>query len=107
MSDIALLISSLILGISLGAVYFGGLWLTLMRLPESEQPALLALSSFLLRSALCLFGFYLIIGSGLEGLAACLAGFVLTKLALVQILGRGNERSDRGMNGRMEDEWSN
>lgn len=107
MSDIALLISSLILGIFLGAVYFGGLWMTLTRLPESGQPALLALSSFLLRSAICLLGFYLILGSGLEGLAACLAGFVLTKLVLVQILGRRNERSDRGMNGRMEDEWSN
>ncbi len=107
MSDIALLISSLILGISLGAVYFGGLWLTLMRLPGSEQPALLALSSFLLRSALCLLGFYLILGSGLEGLAACLAGFVLTKLALIRILGQKHEWSGRGMSGRMEDEWSN
>ncbi len=107
MSDIALLISSLILGISLGAVYFGGLWLTLARLPGSGQPALLALSSFLLRSALCLLGFYLILGSGLEGLAACLAGFILMKLALVQILGRRNRWSDRDTNGRMEDEWSN
>jgi F1F0 ATPase subunit 2 len=107
MSDIILLIQSLILGISLGAVYFGGLWLTLMRLPRSGQPALLALSSFLLRSALCLLGFYLILGSGLEGLAACLAGFILMKLVLIQILGRRNEWSDGGMSGWMEDEWSN
>ncbi|VVB72058.1 N-ATPase, AtpR subunit [uncultured archaeon] len=74
-------------GIGLAVFYFGGLWLTLQRLPDSKQPALLTLGSFLGRSAVCLLGFYLILGSGLQSLAFGLAAFVLTKLALTYRLG--------------------
>ena len=73
---------SLASGIFFGLFYFGGLWLTLKHLPDSKQPALLTLGSFLGRSAVCLFGFYLISGNGLEALAFSLAGFMLSKFAL-------------------------
>ena len=74
---------SLASGILLGIFYFGGLWLTLEHLSQSRQPALLALASFLMRSCLCLFGFYLVAGHGLEALAFCLAGFIALKFALI------------------------
>ena len=74
---------SLASGILLGVFYFGGLWLTLKRLSQSRQPALLTLTSFLMRSALCLYCFYLIAGQGLEALAFCLAGFIGLKFALI------------------------
>ena len=74
---------SLASGIFLGIFYFGGLWMTLKRLSQSRQPALLTLASFLMRSALCLFGFYLVAGHGLEALAVCLAGFIALKFALI------------------------
>lgn len=83
MNEILTLISSLISGIMLGFFYFGGLWLTLKCLPNSKQPAVLTLGSFLGRSAVCLFGFYLISGNGLEVLVFSLMGFVLSKLALI------------------------
>lgn len=83
MNEILTLTLSLISGILLGSFYFGGLWLTLKRLPNSKQPAVLTMGSFLGRSAVCLFGFYLISGSGLEVLFLSLAGFVLSKLALI------------------------
>jgi F1F0 ATPase subunit 2 len=97
MNNIAMLIQSLALGIVLGVVYFGGLWLTMRHLPGSHNPALLTLASFLGRSAVCLLGFYLVLGSGLEGLIACLSGFILTKLALILRLGMGV-----GLNGRAD-----
>lgn len=79
--DLALSIG---LGFALGVFYFGGLWLTIQHLPHSKQPSLLALGSFLGRSAVCLFGFYMAVGSGFEWLILSLAGFMLAKMALVR-----------------------
>lgn len=88
MNELLLWIFSFTFGIGLGVFYFGGLWLTMRRLPDSQRPELLTLGSFLGRSAVCIFGFYLIIGTGLEGLAFSLAGFIFTKIAMVCRLGR-------------------
>ncbi len=91
------LVQNLALGGMLGLIYFGGLWLTLRRIAGSGNPALLALTSFLLRSAVCILGFYLAMGYGLEGLAACLCGFILMKLALILQLSRRT-----GLNGHAD-----
>jgi F1F0 ATPase subunit 2 len=85
---------SLASGIFLGIFYFGGLWLTLKRLSQSRQPALLALASFLMRSALCLVGFYLVAGHGLEALAFCLAGFIALKFALIYRMNSPHKEMD-------------
>lgn len=79
-------------GIGLGVFFFGGLWLTINRLHSSEWPIFLTLGSFLFRSAVCIMGFYLVVGTGLEGLAFALAGFLLTKIVLVGRLGRHPDR---------------
>lgn len=84
---------SLAFGAALGFFYFYGLWLTLRRLSSSKQPALLSLGSFLGRSAICILGFYLILGSGLEALISGLVGFILAKVILIKSLaleGRSN-----------------
>lgn len=87
MNEIPTLAISLICGILLGFFYFGGLLLTLRRLHNSRQPALLAMVSFLGRLGVCLLGFYIISGRGLEILILSLAGFVLSKLALIHRYG--------------------
>lgn len=79
-------------GIGLGIFFFGGLWLTINRLPQSKSPELLTLGSFLFRSAVSIFGFYLVVETGLLGLAFSLAGFILTKIVIVSRLGRHPER---------------
>ena len=86
MNESLMLILSLASGIISGLFYFGGLWLTLKHLSNSKQPALLSLSSFLGRSAICLYGFYLISSKGLEAMAFSLAGFILSKLVLIHRL---------------------
>ncbi len=78
------LISGLAAGIALGLFYFGGLWLTLKRLPFTRQPVLLTMGSFFGRTGVCLWGFYLVIRAWyLEGLLLSLAGFISMKLVLV------------------------
>lgn len=86
MNSAFLLALSFFMGALLGVFYFGGLWLTIKRLPHFQQPTLLSLGSFFARSLVCILGFYLIIGSGIEALLLCLAGFVLTKIALIHKL---------------------
>ncbi len=87
MNEILVLALAMISGIVLGVFYFGGLWLTLLHLSRSRQPALLTVSSFLGRSAVCIFCFYLVASNGWVGLVSSLAGFTLTKLALTHRLG--------------------
>jgi F1F0 ATPase subunit 2 len=84
MNSAFLLVLSIFMGALLGVFYFGGLWLTIKHLPHSSQPTLLSLGSFFARSIVCMLGFYLIIGSGIEALLLSLAGFVLTKIALIR-----------------------
>ncbi len=87
MNEFSILALSLVTGIALGVFYFGGLWLTLKRLPYTQQPVLLTVGSFFGRTAVCLSCFYLVIRiTHLEGLLLSLAGFISMKLVLVRSL---------------------
>jgi F1F0 ATPase subunit 2 len=86
MNEHIIMIICLVSGVFFGLFYFGGLWLTLKHMPDSKQPALLGVGSFLGRSAVCLLGFYLISGNGLGAMAFCLAGFISAKFALISRL---------------------
>ena len=92
MNEHLLPIFSFTFGIGLGVFFFGGLWLTMSRLPGSRAPMLLTLGSFLCRSAVCILGFYLLVETGLEALAFALAGFIVTKMVVVGRLGRHPRR---------------
>jgi F1F0 ATPase subunit 2 len=92
MTELSLLALGLVFGAVLGIFYFGGLWLTLRHLPNSRQPALLTLGSFLGRSLVCLFGFYLVSSSGLGVLIFGVVGFILAKVILINRLGYGEAK---------------
>jgi F1F0 ATPase subunit 2 len=97
MNDSLIQILSLASGILFGLFYFGGLWLTLKHITDSKQLSLLTVGSFLGRSIVCLFGFYLISGKGLEALAFSLAGFMLSKFAFIRRFNpHGREEVDYG-----------
>jgi F1F0 ATPase subunit 2 len=82
-------------GIFLGIIYFGGLWLTIRHLASAHHPEILALGSFICRSAVCILGFYMVLGAGFEGLASSLAGFILAKAALVRRWGLADSDTGR------------
>jgi F1F0 ATPase subunit 2 len=86
MSDLVVLALAISWGICLGLFYFGGLWLTLKHIPAWGQPSILALGSFLVRSAVCITVFYIISSSGLEALICSLVGFMILKVALISRL---------------------
>jgi F1F0 ATPase subunit 2 len=69
-------------GILLGVFFYGGLWLTVRRLATTRHPFALTLGSLLLRTAVTLGGFLLILNGRWQNAAAALAGFTASRLIL-------------------------
>jgi F1F0 ATPase subunit 2 len=71
---------ALLAGISIGVLFFAGLWWTVQKSVSSRQPGVLFAGSFLLRTALALSGFYFVGSGSFSRLAACLAGFIVGRM---------------------------
>jgi len=69
-------------GVSLGAIFFGGLWWTIRKGLSSQNPALWFIGSTLLRTGIVLAGFFLVSGGNLGRLLACLLGFIIARLII-------------------------
>jgi F1F0 ATPase subunit 2 len=85
-------------GIGLGIFYFGGLWMTVQRIPTARRPVFMSLSSFFGRLAVVLAGFFLVMGGHWERLLVCLLGFLGVRFVLVRRWGpqrRGHDLSAR------------
>jgi F1F0 ATPase subunit 2 len=82
-SWLALALSALA-GAALGALYFGGLWLTVQKMRQAKNPGLLMLGSFWARTILVIGGFYLIADGKLERLAVALFIFTVTRYFFIR-----------------------
>jgi F1F0 ATPase subunit 2 len=82
MREILPLAAALAVGLLLGAVFFGGLWWTVVRGVSSQRPALWFVGSKLLRLVIVLGGFYLVGRDHWERWMACLLGFVLARIVV-------------------------
>jgi F1F0 ATPase subunit 2 len=69
-------------GLGLGLFYFGGLWLTVRRLPAWRHPVPLLLASFAARTAAVVLGFYFVMGGRWERALACLVGLLVMRFVL-------------------------
>ena len=70
----------LVAGSLLGVIFFGGLWLTVQKIPTSTHPIRLVLLSLVTRISLTLAGFYGLTQGHWQNLAACLVGFGVARL---------------------------
>jgi F1F0 ATPase subunit 2 len=84
-TDIFMLLASVAGGSLLGLLFFGGLRWTLRKGLGSRLPALWFAGSFLIRSGLCVLGFYWIGAGDPLRLLACLAGFIVMRLVVVRL----------------------
>ena len=75
-----------VVGLGIGLFYFGALWWTVLRLPAAERPGLWAMGSFLVRTFVSLFGFYLFMDGRWERLLVSLLGFLIARAILVRRL---------------------
>lgn len=75
-------LSALALGAALGLVFFGGLWLTLQRLPRSSNPFLLTMGSLAVRTAVVLAGFWILTHGEPLPVIAALMGFIAVQMLM-------------------------
>jgi F1F0 ATPase subunit 2 len=83
MIETLLMLLPCLAGLALGTIFFGGLWWTVRRGVASPRPALWFSVSLLLRMSIALAGIYFVSAGNWRKLAACLAGFVLARLAVM------------------------
>jgi F1F0 ATPase subunit 2 len=86
MNEALILAGSLLAGILLGTLFFGGLWWTIRMGPQSEWSGLVFAGSLLLRMAVAVTGFYLVSHGDWRKLVACLAGFLLARIAVTRLI---------------------
>lgn len=93
MNEALRLAPAVAVGVLLGAIFFGGLWWTVVRGVASGWAALWFLGSLLLRTGIVLSGFYFVAAGDWKRLLASLAGFVLARLAATRFV-RAAQRPD-------------
>ncbi len=74
---------TLLAGVLLGAVFFGGLWWTVQRGVSSSCPAAWFLGSLVLRIGIVLAGFHFVSGGRGDRLLACLLGFIIARFLVI------------------------
>jgi F1F0 ATPase subunit 2 len=81
-----ILAGSLLAGVLLGAFFFGGLWWTIQMRSPSQWSGLLFAGSLLVRMAVAVTGFYFMSHGDWRRLVACLAGFLLARIAVTRLI---------------------
>jgi len=84
MTETLRLMLALLIGISLGAIFFGGLWWTVRRALSSRQPALWFLCSMVSRTWLVMAGFYWVARGDWVRLPVCFFGFIAARLMVTR-----------------------
>ena len=72
-------------GITIGLFFFGGLAWTVRRLPGARHPAVLVLTSFVVRMSVTVAGLALLGGRKWQHYLAAMVGFVFAKLTAVTL----------------------
>jgi len=84
MHEVSTLVLSLLAGMALGTIFFGGLWLTVQKSVSSTRPAFWFLLSLLARMGIVLTGFILVSGGHWQRMLGCLLGFVIARLMVTR-----------------------
>jgi F1F0 ATPase subunit 2 len=83
---------ALLPGLILGAVYFGGLWLTVRYAIASRLPAISFVGSYVVRTAVALGGFYYVGKGSWQSALICLAGFIMARYMVIYSTKREEEK---------------
>ncbi len=83
-------------GIVLGTFFFGGLWYTVNKISQASNKVVLVAGSFIVRMGVVLSGFYLVSRyEQWQGLVAALLGFVIARIAVMQITKRWTKHTEK------------
>ena len=76
---------TLLAGILLAVIFYGGLWWTVRRSVSSRSPGAWLIGSFLLRATIAVSGFYFVSRVDWRSTVPCLLGFVIGRIAVTQL----------------------
>jgi F1F0 ATPase subunit 2 len=82
MTEILSWVLAFVAGLSLGAIFFGGLWWTVRAGAASSRPAQWFVGSLLLRMAIALAGLHFVGHGKPERLLLCLLGFTVARFVV-------------------------
>jgi len=85
----------IVIGMLLGAIFFGGLWITVQHMHKSKRPGILLLASVIPRTAIVLAGIWYFADGSAMSIAACLAGFIGIRLLATHgatVFGKASDR---------------
>jgi len=85
MNEILVMMLTLLAGLVLGTIFFGGLWYTVKKAITSKIPALWFLGSFFIRVSITMIGFYYIGAGNWQRLVICLLGFVTARFMVTHL----------------------
>ena len=77
------LVFAIVVGVALGALYFGGLWLTVRHLPTMRHPAIWMTASLVMRMAVILTVLYFLSDGHWGKLLAGVAGMLVVRIILL------------------------
>ena len=76
---------TMLAGVGLGALFFGGLWWTLRRGMASDRPVLWFVGSFVIRSGITVLGFYVVSDGHWQRLLLCTFGFGAARMVATRV----------------------
>ena len=72
-----------LIGLILGVVYFGGLYLIVQRITSFKHPGFIMAISFVIRMGLLLIVFYFIAQKGIKDILLALTGVILVRVIMI------------------------
>jgi len=82
-------------GVLIGLLFFTSLRWTIQRLYTAQRPVLFMLTSFILRTAIALVGFYLVAGGSWQRLLLAAVGFLIGRVVIVNLMPIADETATR------------
>jgi F1F0 ATPase subunit 2 len=84
MTEVLGMVTALAGGALLGLLYFGGLWVTVQRLASTRLPGALALTSFVVRTAVVVAGLAMLMAGDARRLAMAVIGLLAVRVLAVR-----------------------
>lgn len=95
MSEILSMILAFIAGLGLGAIFFGGLWITVQRALKSTMPGLWFSGGLISRLTITMLGFYFVGNGNWQRLLICTVGFIAARYIVLYITKRIEEKRNQ------------
>lgn len=86
------MIISFLIGMLIGVLYFGGLYVTTQRINDVKSPGLLMITSMLLRMIILLIGLYYLAKTGIQSILIGFLGIMLVRFIMVFLVKKEEEK---------------